>query len=273
MLIWEHFLFPEVALGNTKLSTSEHTVSRTERGGPFLYSFLFMILDIKARNTLVCVWLRKRFIWQPEQWVSCLWTWRLCSRWQQSPRDRSVEWESLSPPTGSCLLWVSAHFWCICSYIHCVLLLGREHMALRGVVELSGNEKALGLHIEMWVGVPEPRWQLCPRTSSTLRPGQTGPESWACTKPYRTRNAPLSHVHTHTRTLFLCTVALLCSLGCQRLGILSCDRCSRNRWRVSLFSLSVSTQGVKWSPSLPLARSTKLFPPASQEAKDLIGMR
>lgn len=128
MLIWEHFLFPEVALGNTKLSTSEHTVSRTERGGPFLYSFLFMILDIKARNTLVCMWLRKRFIWQPEQWVSCLWTWRLCSRWQQSPRERSVEWESSSPPTGS---WSSLSFCSLLMYlfIHtlCVALGKRTH--------------------------------------------------------------------------------------------------------------------------------------------------
>lgn len=124
----------------------------------------------------------------------------------------------------------------------------------------------------MWVRAQEPGWQLWQRrTSSTLRPGQTGQESWACTKPYRTRNPPLlSLTHSHS-PLLLFTVALLCSVECQGLGILSCDRCSRNRRRVSPCSLSVSTQGMQFFPSLPLALSSKLFPPLPRKLKTSLG--
>ena len=36
-------------------------------------------------------------------------------------------------------------------HTYSVLLLGRENVALRGEVELGGSEKAVRLHIEMWV--------------------------------------------------------------------------------------------------------------------------
>lgn len=171
---------------------------------------------------------------------------------------------------------------CLFTRALCVAVGKRTH-ALRVVVELSGNEKAPRLYIETWVRAQQPGWPLHRRLEPFGFCCRGGPaplldldrlvrspeQAQSLTEP---EIHPSSLIYTHTRTLLLFTVALFCGLECQTLGILSCDRCSRNRRRISPFSLSVSTQGLKSSPSLPLALSTKLFPPASQDTKTLIGM-
>lgn len=71
-----------------------------------------------------------------------------------------------APGTGewSGRIWAlqigSKSFLNFCLLLMCVLLLERENLALRGEVALGGNEKALGLYIEMWWGREQYFWTL-----------------------------------------------------------------------------------------------------------------
>lgn len=161
MFIGEHFLFPEVALGNIKLSPLEHIVSWTENGGLFFIAFCLWSLTCRPETCwCVCGWKNNSFDNLSSEFLA--YEHGDCVPGDRKAPGKGSRVENLSS-LGHGLFWISTHFWCVCSHMRCVLLLGREHMALRVVVELSGNEKALRLHIEMWVRVQQPGWQLCQR--------------------------------------------------------------------------------------------------------------
>ena len=80
-------------------------------------SFLSVGLDVKARDTLVCVRLEKPLSRQVDQKGSCLGARGLCSWWSA---DRATGTGRRGGASGLSLLGISPHDGCICSRVPCV---------------------------------------------------------------------------------------------------------------------------------------------------------